>query len=76
MKKSISFPVDDFNIFKIQMLNWVNRFNIFCLLDNRHYDFSKQAFECLLAAGSKQNIEMQAGKAFDELQNFYTDNKD
>ena len=76
MKKSISFPVDDFNIFKIQMLNWVNPFNIFCLLDNRHYDFSKPAFECLLAAGSKQNIEMQAGKAFDELQNFYTDNKD
>ena len=58
------------------MLNWVNRFNIFCLLDNRHYDFSKPAFECLLAAGSKQNIEMQAGKAFNELQNFYADNKD
>ena len=76
MKKSISFPVDDFNIFKIQMLNWVSRFNIFCLLDNRHYDFSKPAFECLLAAGSKQNIEMQAGNAFDELQNFYADNKD
>ena len=75
MKKCISFPVDDFNIFKIQMLNWVNRFSIFCLLDNRQYDFSKPAFECLLAAGCKTSIEKQAGNAFDGLQEFYAANK-
>jgi para-aminobenzoate synthetase component I len=87
VKKCISFPVNDFNIFKIQMLNWVSRFNIFCLLDNRHYDFSKPAFECLLAAGCSRNpahrapgadklsIEMQADKAFDGLQDFYAANK-
>ena len=75
MKKCISFPVDDFNIFKIQMLNWVNRFNIFCLLDNRHYDFSKPAFECLLAAGSKASVEMPVGSAYDALHHFYTENK-
>ena len=57
------------------MLNWVNRFNIFCLLDNRQYDFSKPAFECLLAAGCKDSIEMQSGKAFDELRLFYEANK-
>ncbi len=57
------------------MLNWVNRFNIFCLLDNRHYDFNKPAFECLLAAGCKTNIEMNAGKAFAGLQGFYSANK-
>jgi para-aminobenzoate synthetase component 1 len=71
VKKCISFPVDDFNLFKIQMLNWVNRFNIFCLLDNRHYEFIKPAFECLLAAGSKANIEAQAGNAFEALRHFY-----
>jgi len=71
MKKCTSFPVNDFNIFKMQMLNWVNRFNIFCLLDNRHYDFSKPAFECLLAAGSKAGIEKQAGSAFEALRHFY-----
>ena len=75
MKKCISFPVGDFDIFKTQMLNWVNRFNIFCLLDNRHYDFSKPAFECLLAAGSKANVEASAGKGFDALRHFYADNK-
>ena len=73
MKKCIAFPVDDFNIFKIQMLNWVNRFSIFCLLDNRHYDFCKPAFECLLAAGSKASVEMQAGEAFDALRSFYAE---
>ncbi len=56
------------------MLNWANRFNIFCLLDNRHYDFPKPAFECLLAAGSKKNMEVQAGKAFDALRHFYAAN--
>ncbi|MFM6925089.1 MAG: anthranilate synthase component I family protein [Ferruginibacter sp.] len=75
MKKCISFPVDDFNIFKIKMLNWVNRFSIFCLLDNQHYNFHEPRFECLLAAGVKTNIEMQAGKAFDALRNFYAANR-
>ena len=56
------------------MLNWVNRFNIFCLLDNCHYDFSKPAFECLLAAGAKTKVEMQAGKAFDALRSFHKEN--
>ncbi len=75
MKKSVSFPVEEFNDFKIQMLNWVNRFNIFCLLDNQQYDFSEPAFECLLAAGCKRNIEINAGNAYEALQNFYAENK-
>jgi len=62
------------------MLNWANRFNIFCLLDNRHYlptgiGIDKPAFECLLAAGAKTNIDLQAGNAFDALRCFYTANK-
>ncbi len=57
------------------MLNWANRFNIFCLLDNRHYHFGKPAFECLLAAGSKTNIAAQSGQAFDALRRFYAENK-
>ena len=61
--------------FKIQMLNWASRFNIFCLLDNQQYNFTAPAFECLLAAGSKKNIEMPCGKAFETLQQFYKDEK-
>ena len=34
------------------MLNWANRFNIFCFLDNQEYSIKPQQYECLLAAGS------------------------
>lgn len=57
------------------MLNWANQFSIFCLLDNRQYDFSKPAFECLLAAGVQSNLNMQAGTAFEALRVFYSQNE-
>jgi len=53
------------------MLNWVKPFNIFCLLDNRHYQFGKPAFECLLAVNSKYDFEIEAGTAFPALKEFY-----
>ena len=52
------------------MLNWANRFSIFCLLDNQQYDLSSPAFECLLAAGCKKNVEANTGKAFEQLHRF------
>jgi para-aminobenzoate synthetase component 1 len=75
VKKYISFPVNDMNAFRIQMLNWANRFNIFCFLDNQQYHFSAPAFECLLAAGSKKNMLANAGRAYEELENFYAVNE-
>jgi len=71
VKKCTSFPVSDFKTFKIQMLNWANRFSIFSFLDNQQYGFSKPAFECLLAAGSKKIIRANAGNAFDQLRHFH-----
>ncbi len=35
------------------MLNWANRFNISCFLDNNHYNFPLHSQECLLGAGSR-----------------------
>ncbi len=58
------------------MLNWANRFNIFCLLDNQHYSFTAPAFECLLAVGCKKSIAVQSGNAFEELKVFYTMNNE
>ena len=57
------------------MLNWVKRFNIFCLLDNCHYHFDEPAFECLLAAGATHRLEMPAGKTFSALKDFYNVHK-
>ena len=33
------------------MLNWANRFNIFCFLDNHGYSIQPQEYQCLLGAG-------------------------
>jgi para-aminobenzoate synthetase component I len=74
------FALNNFTEFRIQMLNWANRFNIFCLLDNQHYNFSAPAFECMLAVGcsldpaDNKSITLQSGTAFEKLKHFYKDN--
>jgi para-aminobenzoate synthetase component 1 len=75
VNKGNTFPVNNFSEFRIKMLNWVEPFNIFCLLDNRQYNFDVPAFECLLAAGSKHSLETQSGNAFSSLRNFYDAHK-
>lgn len=76
MKKAFSFPIDNFTEFRYKMLNWVQPFNIFCLLDNRQYRFEEAAFECLLAVGSKRSIEVNAGNAFRSLSDFAHNEKE
>lgn len=72
--KAASFPINNFNEFKIQMLNWASRFNIFCLLDNHQYQFETPAFECLLAAGCKTSLQVNTGNAFEQLKKFSQQN--
>jgi para-aminobenzoate synthetase component I len=74
-KNTATFQLDNFTEFRIQMLNWANRFNIFCLLDNQQYNFTAPAFECLLAVGCKKNITAQSGTAFEQLKGFSNENK-
>lgn len=57
------------------MLNWVNRFNIFCFLDNQEYSFNDSAFECLVAAGCKEGITVKAGNAFEKVKEFSNNKK-
>lgn len=52
------------------MLNWVQPFNIFCLLDNRQYHFEAPAFECLLAVGCKRKMDAGEGDTFELLKAF------
>jgi para-aminobenzoate synthetase component 1 len=71
VKKAVSFPIKNLDDFKIKMLNWANRFNIFCLLDNHQYQFEKPSFECLLAVGCRAKLSAGAGSgAFDQLKIF------
>lgn len=75
MKKNINAFIDNFDYFKVQMLNWASQFNIFCLLDNHKYNFSSPVFECLLAAGSREQITASSGNAFKVLKKFSKQNK-
>jgi len=76
VKKSIYFPINNFTEFRNKMLNWVQPFNIFCLLDNSQYHFETPAFECLLAVGCRRKITLSAGAAFGSLKDFCSIEKD
>lgn len=70
---SENFAIGDSIAFKIKMLNWSGRFNIFCFLDNNSYGFEQPNFECILAAGCYESISLTRTEGFEKLQSF-TDN--
>lgn len=59
---------------KKKVLNWARQFSTFCFLDNHQYQIKPNSLECLLAAGIKRNISLQAGSSLDQLQ-IFIDNK-
>jgi len=52
------------------VLNWVNRFNTFCFLDNHQYATNPHSVECIIAAGVVDFVEADAGSALEQLQQF------
>jgi para-aminobenzoate synthetase component I len=71
-----SFPIADWQQTKLQMLNWCNRFNICCFLDNQQYHLPHQSIECLAAAGGYQILTAEPGNAFQQLRAFYDQHQD
>ncbi len=71
-----SFPVTEFGITKLQMLNWANRFNICCFLDNNQYQSPFHNVECLLGAGVSSAIQASAGGALDRFNAFQVQHRD
>lgn len=57
------------------MLNWANRFNICCLLDNHNYNLPYNSYECLLAAGAIK-IFKHGADFFSSLSLFYKQTND
>lgn len=70
VKKAASFPVQNIIDWKNKMLNWANRFNIFCFLDNQQYHHAHPTFECLLAVDAMHVIECSAGNALSTVGTF------
>ncbi len=56
------------------MLNWANRFNIFCFLDNNQYSYENPQFECILAAGAVKSVTLSNDTAFADLRSFSESN--
>jgi para-aminobenzoate synthetase component 1 len=53
------------------MLNWSNRFNICCFLDNNDYPSPYNRYEALLAIDALEYISLPAGAAFTALQQLH-----
>ncbi|MBL0136677.1 MAG: anthranilate synthase component I family protein [Chitinophagaceae bacterium] len=58
------------------MLNWVNRFNIFCFLDSCDYSLPFHSQDCIAGAGSYKSISVNAGNALSSLENFHASSND
>jgi para-aminobenzoate synthetase component I len=64
------FSISDFDQVKEKVLNWTKRFNTFCFLDNHQYQLEPHSMECLLAAGVQRDIQVNAGNALNQLEQF------
>ncbi|MDB5232832.1 MAG: Aminodeoxychorismate synthase [Chitinophagaceae bacterium] len=51
-----TFTITDIQVFKKQMLNWLNLFNICCFMDSHEYTDVHGSYNCLAAAGCKQQV--------------------
>ncbi|HEY6505045.1 MAG TPA: anthranilate synthase component I family protein [Chitinophagaceae bacterium] len=65
-----TFAVTDFGQTKQKVLNWAQRFNTFCFLDNHQYQIEPHTQECIVGAGIRRKIMAEAGTALDQLQYF------
>lgn len=75
-KANHTFFVNNILEFKTKMLNWVNQFNIFCLLDNNNYQFGTPAFDLMLAVGVKDQIILDSSIDFNALKDFSVQHND
>ncbi len=64
------FPISEFREMKEKVLNWTQQFDTFCFLDNHGYQIEPHTEECLLAAGKKRELKLNAGNALPQLQEF------
>lgn len=70
-----TFPISDFEQVKEKVLNWAQRFNTFCFLDNHQYQIEPHSMECLLAAGVRRQLKADAGNALTLLQQLIDEKK-
>ncbi len=75
-KNKATFAIENNKAFKIKMLNWSRRFNIFCFLDSGHRPDDESSFDYLLAAGCKRSVSITHENGLEALQVFADLNKE
>jgi para-aminobenzoate synthetase component I len=78
-RRYVSFSISDFHSIKERMLTWAAPVNIFCFLDNQGYPAAvapSSGFECLLAVGAVDSLELAAGDAFTGLKAWASGRRD
>ena len=60
---------------KIKVLNWAKQFSTFCMLDNHLYAIEPHTEECIIGAGIRRELRLQAGHALPALQSFIREEK-
>lgn len=69
-RKYASFSIKDSDLSRIQMLNWLNQFNIFCFLDSCDYSLPFHSQDCIAAAKAHKLVSAHAGTALTSLEEF------
>ena len=67
----ITLSSEEKNTFKQKMLNWIKKFNIFCLLDNNEYNHTDSSFEWIAAVGADNFISINSFSEIDKISSFH-----
>lgn len=74
MRQTATYPIDDLDFWKKQLLYWVAANDYGAYLDSNEYP--NAAWECLAAAGAETVLEANVGNAFEQLDRFQSQEKD
>lgn len=64
------FNTDNQDTFKLKALQWANLFANVCYFDSNHYSDPYSAFDVLIGAGVKKQMNSDGNKAFKKLKDF------
>ena len=64
------------HIFKQKALQFASSFEVFCCLDSNNYKDQYSKYDCLIAFGKTQELNVSYGDAFAQLKSFYEAQKD
>lgn len=71
-----TFPIDNIELCKRQLLSWANRSGNCCFLDNNGYDMPGHLFECIAGVGCLASLRAEVGNAFTALHDFHALHRD